>query len=113
QFRNYMDDIRIGTYKGEEELHIQIIKDLLKICHENELHLKLSKSIFLVPEITFLGMNLSSKGVAIDLAKINGITEWPQTLKGKKDLRSFLGVVGYVRAVIPNFAKIAKPLIVR
>src|ERR1700742_4190280 len=30
-FRNYMDNIRIGTYEGEKELYIQIIKDLLQI----------------------------------------------------------------------------------
>src|ERR1700742_4980746 len=51
QFRNYMDNICIRTYKGEKELHIQIIKDLLKICLNNELHLKLSKSIFMAPEM--------------------------------------------------------------
>jgi hypothetical protein len=46
----------------------------------------------------------------IDPAKIVGITEWPTTLKNIKDVRSTLGLLGYHRQWIPNFAKIAKPL---
>jgi hypothetical protein len=109
-FRNYMDDEQIGTYLGEKELHKQIIKDFLKICQENSLHLKLSKSVFIAPEIVFLSMHISSQGVSINPSKTAGITEWPRTLKNHKEVCSFLGVVGYLHTFIPNFAHIAKPL---
>jgi hypothetical protein len=46
----------------------------------------------------------------IDPAKIAGITDWPTTLRSVKDVRSTLGLLGYHRQWIPNFAKIAKPL---
>ena len=46
----------------------------------------------------------------IDPAKIAGITNWPTTLNSVKEVRSTLGLLGYHRPWIPNFAKITKPL---
>lgn len=41
--------------------------------------------------------------------KIKAIQGWPQPLN-KKQVRAFLGIVGYYCRVVPNFAFIAAPL---
>jgi hypothetical protein len=46
----------------------------------------------------------------MDLSKITGITDWPETLATVKDVRSTLGVFGFQRPFIRGFAQIAKPL---
>jgi hypothetical protein len=47
--------------------------------------------------------------VATDPSKIRIIKDWPQPLN-IKDLRSFLGMVGYYRRFVKQFGLICKPL---
>ena len=46
----------------------------------------------------------------MDPSKIAGVRDWPETLHSVKDVRSVLGVLGFQRPFIRNFAHIAKPL---
>jgi hypothetical protein len=46
----------------------------------------------------------------VDPSKIGGITDWPRDLKSVKQVRQILGVLGYQRAFIQDYAKTAKPL---
>ena len=56
-----------------------------------------------------LGHHISSEGIKVDPAKIEIITSlFPPTTQ--KEVRSFLGHVGYYRRFIDNFTKIAAPL---
>lgn len=52
---------------------------------------------------------MSSKGVATDPEKTAVIQAWA-TLQTVRQVRSFLGLVGYYRRYIPSFVKIAAPL---
>ena len=56
-----------------------------------------------------LGHLVSGKGLEVDKAKIEVIQNLrlPPTLR---DLRSFLGHVGFYRRFIRDFAKVCKPL---
>ena len=54
--KNYMDDIAIGTLYKELDLHIEMIIDLFEILAAHGLHLKLSKSVFMQPQMDFLGV---------------------------------------------------------
>ena len=47
--------------------------------------------------------------LAMDLAKLKGILEWP-TLKTVKEVRSFLGFGNFYRQFIKNFSHLAHPL---
>lgn len=58
--------------------------------------------------MAFLGHVVTPEGVKPNPGKITAIQEWPLP-KNEKELRAFLGVVGYYRKFIKDFAKIAKP----
>ena len=52
--KNYMDDIAISTLYKELDLHIEMIVDLFEILAAHGLHLKLSKSVFMKPQMSRL-----------------------------------------------------------
>ena len=108
--KNYMDDIGIATLASEINLHVNMVDDLFDILAAHGLHLKLSKSIFMQPQMDFLGMRINKDGVTIDPAKIAGITDWPEEIHNLKGVRAILGIIGYHRMFIPRFSFIAAPL---
>ena len=71
--------------------------------------MKLSKCHFFSKEIQYLGHILSTKGTHPLPLKAQAIQKMhPPTTP--KQVHAFLGLVGYYRKFIKNFAKIAKPL---
>jgi hypothetical protein len=105
-----MDDCLIAMGPREEALHHKITTTFFTILHENNLFLKLSKCVFHIPEINFLSLQLTQTGVTIDPGKISTIYDWPRVPRNLKELRSLLGVLGYQQPFIPNFTKIAQPV---
>ena len=71
--------------------------------------MKLSKCHFFTKEIQYLGHILSTKGIRPLPSKTQAIKNMhpPKMLK---QVHIFLGLMGYYRKFIRNFAKIAKPL---
>ena len=108
--KNYMDDIGLGTKLSEWALHLAMIHDLFNILAAHRLHLKLSKCVFMQPQMDFLGVCISADGITIDPAKIAGINKWPRKIQNVKGARSFIGVVGYHRMFVPLFSQIATPI---
>jgi hypothetical protein len=105
-----MDDIGIATLLKDIDKHIAMIDDLFDILAAHGLHLKLSKSIFMQPQMDFLGVCISKEGISIDPAKISGITDWPEELSTVKQVHTILGICGYHRIHIPHFSFITAPL---
>lgn len=56
-----------------------------------------------------MGHIVSSQGCAVDPEKIEGIQSWPAPIT-LKQLRSFLGLAGYYRKFVRNYASLAQPL---
>ena len=71
--------------------------------------MKLSKCHFFAKEIQYLGHILGMEGIKPVPAKTEAIKAMHQPVNPKQ-VRAFLGLVGYYRKFIKNFAKIAKPL---
>jgi hypothetical protein len=111
-FANYMDNVAIGTKDSPEgrRLHKQIIHDFLNILEQHSYFLKVSKCEFEKNRMEFLGFQVGEGTVKIDPLKIGGITNWPQKLNSVKEVRQVLGVLGYQRAFIQDYARLAKPL---
>jgi hypothetical protein len=103
----FIDDILI--YSKNEEEHATHLRIVLTRLREHQLYAKFSKCAFWLEEIQFLGHVLSANGVAVDPSKVKDILEWkpPTTVH---QVRSFLGLAGYYRRLIPDFSKIVKPI---
>ena len=71
--------------------------------------MKLSKCHFFSKEIKYLGHILSTKGIHLLPLKTQVIQKM-HPLTTPKQVHAFLGLVGYYRKFIKDFAKIAKPL---
>jgi hypothetical protein len=85
-FKHYMDDLIVTTKLSEEELHQQIIHELLDILEKNLLFLEPSKCEFEKAEVDFLGIHLGNGTISIDHLKISGIADWPTTLHTIKEV---------------------------
>lgn len=103
----YMDDVIIfGTSLPE---HLENIRAMLSTLDRANLKIQVDKSDFLLKEATFLGHTVSEEGVKPNQDKIKAIQkiDIPRTTR---DIKAFLGLTGYYRKFIDNYAKIAKPL---
>jgi hypothetical protein len=57
-----------------------------------------------------LGHTISKDGISVDPSKVQEVMDWkPPT--SVHQIRSFLGLAGYYRRFIPDFSRIAKPMI--
>ena len=106
----FIDDCLIFTPKNFK-LHLHHIKLVFNKIRQANLKLKLSKCLFAQPEVPFLGHIVSRQGLKMDPKKVSNIQglQYPST---KTQVRSFLGMVGYYRSFIPDFAGISIPLFV-
>jgi len=108
--KNYMDDCGIGTLLKDLALHIEIIHFLFDLLAKHGLHLKLSKSVFLQPQMDFPGVRISKEGVTIDPAKVAGLRDYPRDILNLRQARGFLGIAGYHRMFCKDFSIIAAPI---
>ena len=60
-------------------------------------------------EVKFLGHVILSEGVVVDPSKIETILTWEQP-KTAGDIRSFVGLAGYYRRFVKDYAKLTSPL---
>ncbi|GJR82098.1 putative mitochondrial protein [Tanacetum coccineum] len=104
----FFDDILIYNKKLEE--HCDHLAQVLQVMKDNTLYAKRSKCYFPVPQVEYLGHIISAQGVYIDPSKIEAMQKWPipSTLK---QLRGFLGLTGYYRRFIKDYASISQPLV--
>ena len=82
---------------------------VLQRCEETNLVLNWKKCHFMVKEGIVLGHKISPNGIEVDRAKVEIIEKLPSPIS-IKDIRSFLGHVGFYRKFIKDFSKISKPL---
>lgn len=103
----YLDDIIVWSSSVSE--HETKLREVFERLRQHQLLLQPDKCNFLMEEIKFLGHIVSGSGVRMDPDKVRAVTNYP-TPKSSKQVKSFLGLVGYYRKFISHFAEIAKPL---
>lgn len=103
----YLDDIIIFSPSLEE--HIKHLKSVFDRLRNANLKLQLDKCEFLRKETEYLGHVITPNGIKPNPKKIQVIQNFPIP-KTQKEIRSFLGLLGYYRKFIKNFAKVTKPL---
>ena len=103
----YLDDIIV--YSKMEEDHLCQLQAMFKCFHEHGLKLRPSKCSFLHKQIMFLGHEISANGMKPGTLNLKGITEMAPPAN-YTEVRCFLGMTGFFRRFIKNYAHIAKPL---
>lgn len=103
----YLDDILIFSTSLDE--HLINLRKILKRLREAKLKIQMDKCNFLRKQTDFLGHILTPDGVKPNPKKVEII----QNLKlphSQKKIKSFLGMTGFYRKFIKDYAKIAYPL---
>ena len=103
----YIDDVVIYSDTWDE--HMKRLKALLTSLSSANLVVKLAKCEFVQATVQYLGYIIGQGVVAPPTAKIKGINDLPVPTC-KKELRRFIGMVGYYRMFINNFAGLLSSL---
>ncbi|KAE8240461.1 hypothetical protein A4X13_0g7796 [Tilletia indica] len=103
----YIDDVVVASKTMEE--HVAALETLLTRAEAVGLNFSPAKCTFGVPSLVLLGRKVSGAGLAIWKDRTSAITELrrPTTLR---ELYHVLGLFGYYRPFIPNYAAVAEPL---
>ena len=103
----FFDDILI--YSSDEQLHKEHLVMVFSVLQDNQLHVNVGKCQFGQERLEYLGHWISAEGVSTDMGKVSSIRKWPRP-QSIRDVRSFMGMAGYYRKFVRNYALIAKPL---
>ena len=103
----YLDDIII--YSRNEKEHLEHLEEIFKRLKAAGLKLKLEKCCFFKKHIQYLGHLISADGIQPLPEKLESIAKMPAP-KTPKEVKQFLGLVGYYRKFVPRFADISRVL---
>ena len=70
----------------------------------------MEKCKFKQVQVDYLGLIINGDKIQPDPTKLKGLTDWPEVLASKGEVRSTIGVFGYQRIFVENFSKIVAPL---
>ena len=104
---SYLDDIIIFS-KTEEE-HLQHLEEIFVRLRKFGLKMKREKCSFFKKHIQYLGHLVSEKGFKPLPEKLESIRKMPAP-RTAKEVKQFLGLIGYYRKFVPCFADISRPL---
>ena len=103
----YLDDIII--FNSNELEHLEHLEEVFHRLRKADLKMKCSKCDFFKSKIHYLGHLLSAEGIRPLPNKLDCIRNMPAP-KDMKEIKQFLGLMGYYRKFVPRFADISRPL---
>lgn len=103
----YLDDIIV--FSGSLQQHISDLKEVFSKINNAKLKLHSQKSKFLRKETESLGHIVTDQSIKPNPDKIVAIKKFPLP-RSKREIKSFLGLLGYYRTFIKDMARITKPL---
>ena len=103
----YLDDKII--FSETEEEHLAHIEEIFQRLEAADLKMKRSKCDFFKKHIHNLGHLISADGIRPLKDKLDTICDMPAP-RNSKEVKQFLGLVGYYRKFVPCFAALSRPL---
>ena len=105
----YLDDVIIYSTTFEE--HIEHIRQVLRRLREKGIKLNASKCNLFRSEVKYLGRIVSNDGYRMDEESVEAVRKLKDIApKTVGEVRHILGLLGYHRRHIQDFASLAKPL---
>ena len=105
--RSYIDDIVI--YSDSREEHIRTLKELFGRLKKARITARPTKCLLGASRMEFLGHQVGGNVITPSCDSLEKVRNTPRPTT-MKQVRSFLGHVGYYRDHIPAFAEISAPL---
>ena len=104
---SFVDDMAV--FSDDFDKHLLHIEQYLRLIKQSGLTLNLEKSYFAKPEVKFCGHYIGSGRRRIDPEKVETVANLkrPET---KAEVRQVLGLFGWFRDYLPNYAEHALPL---
>ena len=103
----YLDDILIFSKDADE--HLSHLRQVFELLSTHGLRISPSKCEFMLSEIDFLGHHITANGTQPKPKKIDAIVNYQKPVD-YASLRRFMGMIGFYRHFIPNFAATCHPL---
>lgn len=103
----YMDDIIVATDTFAR--HIWVLHELAKRLREAGLTVSITKSFFCMKKIRYVGYLLNEEGLGPDPGKTSAVLEFPAP-RNIRETRRFMGMAGWYRRFLPNFAVLTGPI---
>jgi hypothetical protein len=104
---NYIDDILIYTETWED--HVKAVRQVLDRLRLAGLTAKPGKCFLAYANLEYLGHMVGNGELKPEESKVDKILNMARP-QNKKQIRSFLGMIGYYRKFIPHFSTLAAPL---
>ena len=103
----YLDDVIIMSETFDE--HLSRLTTVFDRLRSANLKLKAQKCRLFQRQVIFLGHLVTADGIAPDPSKIQAVQNWPRP-RNLTETRAFVGLAGYYRNFVADFAAIARPL---
>ena len=102
----YVDDCL--CYSDDVKTHLEHLEALLNNLNETNLTVNLNKSQFFRKEISYLGYQLTTRGIQATEEKVKAIMEFPKP-KNQKQLKGFLGLTNFYNRFTSKYAETTQP----
>jgi hypothetical protein len=103
----YLDDVIIYSHSAKD--HMNYLRDVFDAFREAGLKIRTEKCKFLTAATEFLGHWVDGTGKAVLPDKVQQLRDRPPP-KNAKEVKEFLGGVGYYQEFIPNYSVMTYPI---
>lgn len=103
----YLDDLLVVS--KDFHSHFELLRIVSQKMNEANLTINVQKSHFCFKTLKYLGYIVGGGQLQTDPDKVKSVAEFPIP-SSRKQVRRFLGMTGWYRRFIPNYANLAAPL---